>query len=283
MNERIIVTGKNGVLSSEIAKRLSTGNINAEQLSVKNGQWENYDFKGVDHVVHVAGIVPGKEKCNEDFFTVNAYLTHALAKKCKEEGVKHFVYISSMAVYGISQSNSKGQGVVFKNTSPNPNSDYGKSKLMAENFLLDLQDENFSVAIVRVPSIYGKGLTEYIEQYLHLVNKLPVIPNCFKNNKKSFISVPNLCELIYLIVTNNYRGIICPDEGTYTAVDVCSALKPSKRKSRFLGLIIEMFLRKNARIIDYYGRCCYDDKITEVFDGKYRVVNLQEMVKEIYE
>ena len=155
--------------------------------------------------------------------------------------------------------------------------------MQAEKYLTQLENDNFRIAVIRVPSIYGKGKTEYIDQYKYLAEKLPLIPWAFENHYKSAIFVDNLSELIYLIINNQSAGIFCPDDGQISAVDFSSTIYPYKKKSKLLGKLIELFLKNNARIIDYFGAVCYDQDLTNAFDGKYRVLDLEKAIRKAYE
>ena len=110
-----------------------------------------------------------------------------------------------------------------------------------------------------------------------------MIPRAFEDRYKSAICVDNLCELIYLIVASQSSGVFCPDEGQISAVDFCSAIYPNKKKSKLLGKLIELFLKNNARILDYYGAVCYDKTLANALDGKYRVLDLEKTIKKAYE
>ena len=284
MTKKILVTGKNGSLSTAAADYLRKKNEYAvEQIGLRGNDWQLNDFLGVHSVVHIAGVTPQNAKSTEDYYQINSELTKELAEKCKADGVKQFVYISSMAIYGIEQSMDISKGTVTKDTMPAPNTDYGKSKLMAENYITSLEDIDFHIAIIRVPSIYGRGKTEYIEQYKYLADKLSVIPRAFENRYKSAICVDNLCELIYLTIHEQASGVICPDDGLISAVDFCSAIYPNKKKSKLLGKLIEVFLKNNSRILDYYGAVCYSTDLTDAFDGRYRVKTLEEAIRLSYE
>lgn len=281
--KRVLVTGKNGDLSKAIAKWLNDRGYIAENISLRGDEWKTNVFGQYDAVVHVAGIVPKEGVASEDFYRINAQLTKDFAEKAKKEGVRHFIYISSMAVYGKEQTMDSNRGMVSADTPCAPLSDYGKSKLQAEEYLKGLEDDRFIVARVRVPSIYGKGKIEYLEQYRHLNEKFKRIPVAFVENYKSIIYLDNLCEFIYLVLKNEGRGVFCPDDGKYSAVDICQAISSSCKKSKFLGFLFKSFLRKSDRIRDYYGAIYYDDALTNIFEGKYRLVTLQEAIHIAYE
>ena len=186
-----------------------------------------------------------------------------------------------MAVYGVEPQISAIKGTITDKTPCNPTTDYGKSKLLAENSLRELEDENFKLTVIRVPSIYGKGKTEYLDQYKHLADKFKYVPKAFTENYKSMIYIDNLCELIYLIVKNAKYGIICPDDGEISAFDVCRVIVPQKKVSRVFGVLLAV-LKKSDRVRDYYGTVCYCKELTEIFDGKYRICGYVEAIKNSY-
>ena len=101
----------------------------------------------------MAGIAHIKEtKENAElYYKVNRDLAIETAKKAKAQGVKQFVFLSTMSVYGMET------GVITKETIPHPKNNYGKSKLQAEEKILSLSDEDFKVCIIRPPMVYGEG------------------------------------------------------------------------------------------------------------------------------
>ena len=280
---RIIVTGAKGKLSCKTADRLSAKpDISVTQLSLR-GDWQNYDFSDTFGIVHIAGVTPQNAKSEEDYEKINYELTKELATLAKSNGVKQFIFISSMAVYGLEQSIDPKNGTVNENTPCMPKSEYGKSKLKAEEYLTSLRSESFKVCIIRVPSIFDSEKTEYIDQYKYLADKYPFIPKTFIHNYKSFIHSDNLCELIYLSIASEYDGILCPDEGRFSAFDICRAIYPNKPKSRFFGIVIELFMKKNPRILDYYGAIYYSESLTNAFNGEYRKVCALDAIRKLYE
>lgn len=155
---KILITGKDSYLGTsfeQYIKKESEG-YQIDTIDVRNSNWEKVDFSGYDVVINVAGIVHrNPNKTDESlYYKVNRDLAIELATKAKNEGIKQFVQMSTMAVYGI-----EGQiGRVVEidvNTSCKPRSAYGKSKLEADYQLLNLKDKDFKVSIVRPPMVYG--------------------------------------------------------------------------------------------------------------------------------
>ncbi len=277
--KKILVSGKTGLLSSAISDylRLKDGFF-VEQLSLKGETWKAVTLCSYETIVHVAGITPKMAVSTEDYYKINTELTKCFAKKAKKDGVKHFIYISSMSVYGVEPNCQPKKGIVSNETPCNPVSDYGKSKLLAEKELRYLEDATFQVSVIRVPSIYGMGMTLYLEQYRNLNHKFLVLPNAFLQNYKSAIYVENLCELIYMVSCEKVGGLYCPDDGKYSAVDYCMAMDATKRKSNILGRMVEL-LSRNKRIQNYFGAVYYDETFAHVFEGKYRIYDLKNAVK----
>ena len=90
---KILVTGQNSYAGTQFAKRIAElGKVwEIDFLSVRNNAWEKYDFSSYDAVYHVAGIVHKKEtaEIKDLYYKVNRDLTHELAIKAKNEGIKY--------------------------------------------------------------------------------------------------------------------------------------------------------------------------------------------------
>lgn len=268
----IIVTGEKGALSIAIRDYLiHSGFPQTFCHSVRDDKLFRIDFEGIDVVVHVAGVVPKSGTKSEDFYKVNRDLTKALATAAKSKGVGLFIYISSMSVYGMQASLNPAAGTIDQQTVCTPNTDYGKSKMGAESALQNLADDKFKVAIIRVPSIYGKDKHEYFAQYELICNKFRCVPIAFKKCYRSAISITNLCELIRLIITCNASGIFCPDDGPVSASDYCAMIHPELRRSRCIGLGIELFLKRHPMVKSIFGAVYYAPELSNIFGGAYRI------------
>lgn len=71
----------------------------------------------------------------------------------------------------------------------------------------------FNVAIVRPPSVYGKGCRgSYITGFTTIARKLPIIPCAYENVRQSFVYIDNLSECVRVIIESNLSGIFCPQD-----------------------------------------------------------------------
>ena len=191
--KKILITGKNSYIGMSFKNWLEQNYSNeyeVESISLRNNLWKDKDFSRFDVVYHTAGVVHIKEnkKNRELYYKVNRDLTFEVAKKAKKEGVKQFIFLSSMSVYGLIT------GVIDENTPLSPNTSYGKSKFEAERLLLTLEDNNFKVAILRPPMVYGKGCKGNYPKLAKLAKVLPVFPDI--QNKRSMIYIDYLNEFV---------------------------------------------------------------------------------------
>lgn len=240
-----LIIGKDSYIGNHIDEWLTKYGHKVTQLDVLTDEWKTYDYSPYDAIVHVAGIVH-QPKCKDWslYKRVNTDMPIAIATMAKEQGVKQYVFFSTMGVYGIGKQLK--QNVVTHDTPLHEDGMYGRSKLMAEEGLSKLQDGHFNVVCVRPPSVYGKGCRGgYITGFESIARHLPVIPLAFTSVKQSFVYIDNLSECVRLAIENRLCGAICPqDDKSVNANELFKAIANGigkrYRESRFLGLLVEM-------------------------------------------
>lgn len=279
---KILIIGKNSYIGNHIDEWLSRYGHKVAQLDVLTEDWKNYDYSPFDAIVHVAGIVHRPDcKDWELYKRVNTDMPVKIATMAKEEGVKQYIYFSTMGVY---QANKKLGASVVDETTPllsNSSSFYGMSKLMAEEALTKLQEEGFSVAFVRPPSVYGKGCKGgYITGFKKIAQMLPVIPRAYENACQSFIYIDNLSECVRLIVENYLSGVFCPQDDEIPNANrllevICKGIGKTYRSSRLLGICLQLLsfipLVKKA-----YGGIEYSRTLSDISELDYVVVSFEE-------
>ena len=200
--KKLLITGSNGFVGSYFIKKYKD-KYDIKPFSFLKDDINSLDCSDVDVVFHLSALVHqmGGASC-EEYERVNVTQTLQLAKIVKESCVKHFIFMSTVKVYG-EETNSK----YIENTVCNPEDDYGKSKLKAEQELQKLEDENFKISIIRTPIVYGYGVKANIKNLINLVNKVPVLPFGKIKNKRSMVYIGNLCHLVYETITQEKQGI----------------------------------------------------------------------------
>ena len=212
----VLITGAGsyiGEMFESYAKEHYTDNFEIDTLDMLNPNWDEKDFSQYDIVYHVAGIAHAdvgnvSDETKEKYYAVNTDLTVQVAEKAKTEGVKEFIFMSSMIVYGESAPYGT-EKIIDEYTVPNPANFYGDSKLQADVAVRDLADDSFKVLVLRPPMIYGKGSKGNYPTLAKLAKKLPVFPNV--ENARSMLHIDNLCEFlcqIMLIKTVSENAVV---------------------------------------------------------------------------
>lgn len=166
-------------------------------------------FRGYDVVFNVAGIAHIKET-NENrslYYEVNRDLAVSIARAAKEAGVSQLILLSSMSVYG------KVTGKIRKGDVPYPDSAYGESKLSADEAVETLNSEDFKVAVIRPPMVYGRGCRGNYQTLRSFAVKSPVFPDC--RNQRSMIYIGNLCEFVKRVIDREESGLFFAQNHEY--------------------------------------------------------------------
>ncbi|GGM32005.1 UDP-glucose 4-epimerase [Paraliobacillus quinghaiensis] len=212
--KKILITGKNSYVGKNLERWLGNypDGYSIDLISLRNDSWKETDFSVYDVVFHVAGIahVSSDPKMEELYYKVNRDLTIETAKKAKAEGVRQFIFMSSIIVYGDSSSEER---VIDKNTTPTPSNFYGNSKLQAEEGIKSLDSKDFKIAVIRPPMIYGKDSKGNYPKLAKIAQSLPVFPDV--DNKRSMLHIDNLSEFIRVIVDHEDSGLFFPQNSEY--------------------------------------------------------------------
>lgn len=214
--KRILITGANSYIGMSVEEwlRKEMEQYHVDTLDMLEDSWREYDFSSYDVVYHVAGIAHADvgsvtEEEKKLYYKVNTELAVEVAKKAKAEGVKQFIFMSSMIVY--SGCNEK---IITKDTIPKALNFYGDSKLQADKQIRELADEDFLVVVLRPPMIYGKGSKGNYPKLAKFASRLPVFP--VVKNKRSMLHIDNLCEFVKLMIDNEESGVFFPQNAEYT-------------------------------------------------------------------
>ena len=153
-----MITGASGFVGSNFIKKYRE-KYNIIPVCLIEKKPEELDYTGVDCILHLAALVHQMNGAPEEkYYDINTELTRKLVTKAKDSGVRHFVFYSTIKVYGYDGDLYDHNLKLNEETPCRPKDPYGASKYEAEKLLKDLIDENFKVAIIRPPMIYGPGV-----------------------------------------------------------------------------------------------------------------------------
>ena len=212
----ILVTGASGFVGRALCDHISHKGLNAyallrkeqDDLNVKkkffvedmlnHSDWGSI-LKGIDGVIHAAGLAHVRGRPDKDYYDINTEITKKLALECAKYDVKRFVYISSTHVHVSSVS----PNVLTPQSSFNPKTAYGKSKLFAEQALREIEENSkLEIVIVRPPLVYGPNVSGNVLTLLKVIQKNVPLPFAGTQNKRSMIFVKNLADALVLCATH---------------------------------------------------------------------------------
>ena len=218
--KKVLITGAGSYIGGSFKKyaQLHYPNLTIDELDMEDPSWRSADLSKYDSVYHIAGIAHAdignvSDEIKEKYYAVNTDLAVETAKKAKAEGVKQFIFMSSMIVYGESAPYGK-QRIITRDTVPCPANFYGDSKWQADKGIRALQGDGFKVAVLRPPMVYGKGSKGNYPVLASIAKKLPVFPRV--QNERSMIYIGNLCEFLCKLVLSGENGIYFPQNPEYT-------------------------------------------------------------------
>ncbi len=157
---------------------------------------------GVDAVVHAAARVHVMQEAAADplleFRRINVQGTLQLARRAAAEGVRRFVFLSSVKVNG--EATQPGHPFTANDT-PAPLDAYGISKMEAEQGLREIAlQTGMEVVIIRPPLVYGPGVKANFQTMMRWLARGVPLPLGAIPNRRSLVALDNLVDLIVICV-----------------------------------------------------------------------------------
>ncbi|NQZ19004.1 MAG: NAD-dependent epimerase/dehydratase family protein, partial [Bdellovibrionales bacterium] len=151
-------------------------------------------LEGFDAIVHLAGWVH-KDDSFEKHQSINRDGTIRIAQKAAQDGVRRFIFMSTVAVNGHQST------VPFNSQStPQPVTYYGRSKWEAEQ---GIKEFDLDWVMLRPPMVYGHGAPGNFQIVEKLVQRNLPVPFAAVEEKRNFIYIENLCAFIDLCLTSD--------------------------------------------------------------------------------
>lgn len=215
--QKVLITGATGFVGRSLVSTMSGYDVVAavrkrsDQLPDQVQQYDGMELgpntqwsealQGVSHIVHLAGVVPGVYSAAEEeaaFQRVNVEGTLNLARHAVSAGVQRFIFISSIGVNG-----SITDFPFTHFNAPQPHNAYAHSKYQAELGLQELlKDTGTELVVIRPPLIYGRHVSGKFRQLLAISSKGLPLPLGAINNRRSYVFLENLTDLIKCCLTH---------------------------------------------------------------------------------
>jgi len=188
----VLITGCSGFVGNNLLPYLENSNFKAFGLSLKVAS--RPDLTHIDSIVHLAGKAHDLKIVSQpdEYYAINFDLTKKIYDVFLKSNAKKFIFISS-----VKASADIVEGELTESDVPAPQTHYGKSKLMAEEYIQSqpLPDGKFFY-ILRPCMIHGPGNKGNLNLLYKLISKGIPYPLAAFENKRSFLSVENLCFVI---------------------------------------------------------------------------------------
>lgn len=291
--KKILITGTNSYIGTSFKNWLGKypDKYQVDELDMLNRRWKERCFTSYDVIFHVAGLAHtdiGKinVETRAKYYQINRDLTIEVACKAKKEGVKHFIFMSSIIVYGNGGRIGHPR-LITRETPPTPTNFYGDSKLQAEQGILELNDIEFTVSVLRSPMIYGKNSKGNYMLLKKIACSSPIFPKI--PNERSMLYIDNLCEFVRLLIDYKQSGIFFPQNKDYvqtsTMVDLISKAHGKKiwitTCFNWLFIFLEYIPGKMSQLISKaFGNFTYEHS-DNVFEKNvsYQLYNLEESIE----
>ena len=214
------------------------------------------------------------------YYKVNRDLAIDIAKKAKEDGVKQFIFMSSIIVYG--NSGRIGQKkVITLDTAPNSANFYGNSKLEAEKGIRSLEDKDFKVVVIRSPMVYGKDCKGNYAKLEKIVKWIHIFPDI--DNERSMLHIDNLCEFVKVLIDNEESGLFFLQNKEYVkTTDMIRLIAEKQGKKIILTKVFNPILKLMSRKVSFlnkvFGNIVYDQSMSNYDKANYRIRDLKNSI-----
>lgn len=242
----IFLTGAGGFVGNSIKKYLSNS------IHYTNFKREEKIVIKEDIVLHFAGKAHDLKKVSkpDEYYKVNTELTQKVFDAFLDSDAKVFIALSSVKAVADSVQKELTEEYI-----PHPITDYGKSKLLAEQYILSkLIPESKRVYILRPCMIHGPGNKGNLYLLFRLVTKgLPWPLGAFEN-KRSFCSIDNLCFVIKELVENDHipSGIYnIADDNSLSTNELIKLISQCQRKQSFIWHTPKLIIKILSKLGDF--------------------------------
>lgn len=231
----IIITGASGFVGRNLSSFLQHKNYKIIPLSLKLQNWKTNLKKSADAIIHLAGKAHDTSNVYDadEYYKINRDLTIELFNEFLNSDIKKFFYFSSVKAVADSVDS-----VLTENEIPAPKTHYGKSKIEAENYILNHNlPEGKKVYIIRPCMIHGPGNKGNLNLLYKIIVKGLPWPLASFHNQRSFLGIDNLNYLIYqmLLSENLESGIynFADDKALSTNELIETINKALEKKAKF--------------------------------------------------
>jgi nucleoside-diphosphate-sugar epimerase len=194
LSDPILITGASGFVGQNLLPFLTRAGFTSLPLSLRNTDWRMQLNEPYNAVIHLAGKAHDTKNTSapEAYFQINTELTKQLFDAFIDSNASDFIYFSSVKACADTVAH-----VLTEQHLCAPSTPYGRSKLDAEAYILSKSlPAGKRVFIIRPCMIHGPGNKGNLNLLYKFVAKGIPYPLAAFQNKRSFLSIDNLCFAI---------------------------------------------------------------------------------------
>lgn len=278
---KVLITGITGFVGQNLKKYLKDQTI----IGVSRQKSEKEHVVSYDQVVqqlfdvksfiHLAGKAHDLKKTSDDaaYYEVNTELTKRLFDQFLKSDCEVFIYMSS-----VKAAADVVDGILTEGEMPNPVTVYGLSKLAAEEYILSKKNpKNKRVYILRPCMIHGPNNKGNLNLLYSFVSKGIPYPFGKYTNRRSFVSVENLCFIIKELIDNTKieSGIYnIADDTSLSTIDLVQIISEVLCKPTRILKLPKLFMRFIAKVGDLVPIPINSERLLKLTEN-YEVSNLK--------
>ncbi|MEM3364034.1 MAG: NAD(P)-dependent oxidoreductase [Candidatus Micrarchaeia archaeon] len=207
---RVFVTGGTGRLGAYTVQLLLRNGYEVVALSrdkevpgciTVKGSMFDFDYskiKGCTHAIHLAGTTD-MSLPPQTIYSLNVEGTKSIVERCSQAGIPHFIFISSISVYGKLDNKN-----ITERTPLHPDTPYAKSKFQGE---MVVHGYSGDVCILRPSIIYGRGFDTGFRTAYDMITSGRMLLVGDGNNHVPLVHARDVANAILLAVASDARGI----------------------------------------------------------------------------
>jgi nucleoside-diphosphate-sugar epimerase len=292
--EKILITGASGFIGSFIVEealqrgfetwaamrgtssktylqdpRIHFIELNLDSKDQLVAQLRDHQF---DYVVHAAGVTKCIDK--RDFWRINTEGTKNLVQALMElrMPLKRFVYLSSLSVFGAIHEQQPYVDIRETDT-PEPNTEYGRSKLAAEQWLLDLVEAvSFPCVILRPTGVYGPREKDYFLMAKSIQQHVDFAVG-YKRQDITFVYVTDVVQAVFLAVEKGKAGrkYFLSDGQVYQSTTFSDLLRQEMGRPWWIRITAPVWV---LRVVTFFGEYVgrMTGKISALNNDKYNIL-----------
>ena len=246
-------------------------------LSSKEQLVEQLRGKAFDYVVHAAGVTKCLNK--QDFYRINTEGTMHLVDALIETGMplKRFVFISSLSIFGAIHEQQPYEEIKETDT-PQPNTEYGRSKLAAEQYLATIAQHpspnthHLPYIILRPTGVYGPREKDYFIMAKSIKQHSDFAVG-FKRQDITFVYVKDVVQAVFLALDKGETGrkYFLSDGEVYQSTTFSDLIHEELGRPWWIRITAPVWV---LRIVTFFGEYIgrLTGKVTALNNDKYNIL-----------